>query len=38
MTSVAFAPMFDWIVLATVGALGLAVLAAGVAVRARGLG
>ena len=38
MTSVAFAPMFDWIVLAAVGALGLAVLAAGAAVRARGLG
>ena len=38
MTSVAFAPMFGWIVLAAVGALGLAVLAAGAAVRARGLG
>ena len=38
MTSVAFAPMFDWIVLAVVGALGLAVLAAGAAARARGLG
>ena len=37
MTSIAFAPMFDWIVLAAVGALGLAVLAAGAFTRARGL-
>ena len=37
MTSIAFAPMFDWIVLAAVGALGLAVLAAGAFRRARGL-
>ena len=38
MTSIAFAPMFDWIVLAVIGALGLAVLAVGMIVRARGLG
>ena len=37
MTLIAFAPMFDWIVLAAVGALGLAVLAAGAFRRARGL-
>ncbi len=37
MTSIAFAPVFDWIVLAAVGALGLAVLAAGAFARARGL-
>ena len=37
MTSIAFAPLFDWIVLAAAGALGLAVLAAGVFTRARGL-
>ena len=37
MTSIAFAPAFDWIVLAAVGALGLAVLAAGAFARARGL-
>ncbi len=37
MTSIAFAPMFDWIVLAAVGALGLTVLAAGAFTRARGL-
>lgn len=38
MTSIAFAPMFDWIVLALAGALGLAVLAAGALTRAGGLG
>ncbi len=38
MTSVAFAPMFDWILLAAIGAAGLAVLALGAFARARGLG
>ena len=38
MTTIAFAPMFDWIVLAAAGALGLAVLVLGAWVRARGLG
>ncbi len=37
MTSIAFAPLIDWIPLAAVGVLGLAVLAAGAWVRARGL-
>ena len=38
MTAIAFAPMFDWIVLAAAGALGLAVLVLSAWVRARGLG
>ena len=38
MTSIAFAPMFDWILLAAIGALGLGVLALGAFTRARGLG
>ena len=37
MTSIAFAPMFEWYLLAAVGALGLAVLALGAFTRARGL-
>ncbi|MDE0335769.1 MAG: hypothetical protein OXI64_12475 [Defluviicoccus sp.] len=38
MTSIAFAPMFDWIVLAAAGALALGVLALCAVTRARGLG
>ena len=38
MTSIAFAPLFDWIVLAAAGGLALAVLAACALTRARGLG
>ena len=38
MTSIAFAPMFDWILLAAIGAAALAVLALGTFARARGLG
>ncbi len=38
MTSIAFAPMFDWTVLAAAGALALAVLALCAVTRARGLG
>ena len=38
MTSIAFAPMFDWIVLAAAGGLALAVLALCALTRARGLG
>ena len=38
MTSIAFAPMFDWILLAAIAAAGLAVLALGAFARARGVG
>ncbi len=38
MTSIAFAPLFDWILLAAAGGLALAVLAACALTRARGLG